>query len=88
MAICRRIFADEPVIARVDGEIRTAEDDEVQMDLTFLVSGDLFESEKRVVPLVVQLMASMPSTPIEFVVLPLENRPSPIGKLVYARADH
>ena len=46
-----------------------SDDDEEELDLSFLVDGDLYDSESHVLPLVVQLMRQYPTTAIDFVIL-------------------
>jgi hypothetical protein len=83
--LCNQLFARAPAVVRVDGEIRPGNDENVEIDLAILVDGDLYASERQVLPLIVELMSRHPSWPVEFVVLPATARPEAAGEVIYMR---
>ena len=85
LELCKNLFSREPSIRRIERDFLKDDEGDWVMDLTFLVDGDLFDSETRVIPLVIELMRRLPEVPVDFVVLPASARPQAGGQVVYSR---
>jgi hypothetical protein len=80
------LFSRVPALKRVDADL---EDDlwgRAGVDFTFVIEGDLYDAEKRIVPLISEFMLQT-DFPVEFVVIPAHVDSGPHGLLVYSRED-
>ena len=57
----------------------------MEVDLTVLVEGDLYEGEQRVIPVIIEFMRQNPDLLVDFMILRASSRPEPSGKLIYSR---
>jgi hypothetical protein len=85
IAQARGLFVEEPRILRVDACVRRETGGDLSIDFTFIVDGDLYEGESRVISLVAEFMTRYPTLPVEFMVLPSSVQIENHGVLVLSR---
>lgn len=83
--LCREMFSSEPVIMQIEATFLSGKDDGQYVDFCFIIDGDLYEAESKVIPRIIDLMGRMADTPVEFVILPSSANYHSDGTLVYSR---
>jgi hypothetical protein len=84
LSLAIELFSRVRVLKRVDADLEDDLWERAGVDFTFIIEGDLYDAETRIIPLIVDFMLET-EYKVEFVILPAHADDGPHGILVYSR---